>query len=76
MTVPLVPRRRLDVGADLRGLSTMIVKIRAAQMRGANRILEIQDAQYAHDDAFLALEGRLARMEAKLDQILESTQPG
>lgn len=76
MTVPLVPRRRLDKVADLPGMFTIMVKIRAAQMRGANRILEIQDAQHAHDAAFLALEGRLARMEAKLDQILQSTQPG
>lgn len=53
-----------------------MIKIRADQLRGANRINEIQDVQHAHDTALLALEERLARIEGKLDQLLESAEPG
>lgn len=44
-------------------------------MRGANRIDEIQVAQETHDANFTAVEERLARIEAKLDQLLKPAEP-
>lgn len=62
--------------ADLEKIYATVSRTRAAQMRGANRIDELQDAHDAHDASLRELGETLSRIEAKLDRLLGSDQPG